>query len=133
MNVMTTKIKCTKNAPEEVAIQLQSGTTGFSYHKWVTSQSCKPGDWIVKNAFDMYTVDENSFSRSYRAASLSCHRIFSPVRASMVGLGCTNESKEGFTQCQAGTTVALMTSKNEMVMRLLLQVHSKQCMKQPNE
>jgi hypothetical protein len=49
-----------------VAVQLKLDTEGFAYRKWDHDQRCKPGDWLVDNDGDVYTVDADSFARTYR-------------------------------------------------------------------
>jgi len=49
-----------------VAVQLKLDTEGFGYRKWDHEQRCKPGDWLVDNDGDVYTVDADSFARTYR-------------------------------------------------------------------
>jgi hypothetical protein len=45
-----------------VAVQLDLDTDGFTYQKWGIVQRCKPGDWIVNNDGDYYTVDKETFA-----------------------------------------------------------------------
>ena len=47
------------------AVQLNLDLKEFSYHKWGADQHCKPGDWIVDNDGDVYTVDQAEFKRTY--------------------------------------------------------------------
>ncbi len=51
------------------AIQLKLDTEGLKYTKWGAEQSCKPGDWIVDNEEDVYTIDQAEFSRTYTKIS----------------------------------------------------------------
>jgi hypothetical protein len=49
-----------------VAVQLDVDTSGFTYDKWGGEQRCKRGDWLVDNDGDVYTVDQDTFCRTYR-------------------------------------------------------------------
>jgi hypothetical protein len=48
-----------------VAVRLDLDTDGFSYQKWGSLQQCKPGDWLVDNAGDIYSIDADFFERTY--------------------------------------------------------------------
>ena len=39
------------------AVRLNLDTQGFVFNKWGGEQRCKPGDWLVDNDGDVYTVD----------------------------------------------------------------------------
>ncbi|MEW8027201.1 MAG: hypothetical protein AB2792_18915 [Candidatus Thiodiazotropha sp.] len=47
------------------AIRLDLDTDGFTYRKWGGVQRCKSGDWLVDNGGDIYTVDADTFSKTY--------------------------------------------------------------------
>jgi hypothetical protein len=51
------------------AVRLDLDTEGFSYRKWGGEQRCKPGDWLVDNRGDIYTVDADTFARTYSEIS----------------------------------------------------------------
>jgi hypothetical protein len=76
---------------EVVAVQLDLETDGFTYRKGGAEQTCKPGDWIVNNGGDVYTVDRETFARTYRAEG--------PGRSERDGAVRT---KEGVTRYPAG-------------------------------
>jgi len=65
------KLQRYKKKPDAhvIAIQLNVDTTGFSYNKWGAEQFCKPGDWIVNNNGDTYTIDQETFSNTYEQSS----------------------------------------------------------------
>ena len=51
-----------------VAVQLKVETEGFAYRKpeWGDEvQRCKANDWIVDNDGEVYTVNAESFARTY--------------------------------------------------------------------
>jgi hypothetical protein len=85
-----------------VAIQLDLDTDGFTYRKWGGVQACKPGDWIVNNAGDVYTVDRDTFARTYRAESPGLYRKVAPVWAEVADRDGSIRTKEGVTHYTAG-------------------------------
>lgn len=85
-----------------VAVQLDLQTAGFTYWKWGGEQTCKPGDWIVNNGGDIYTVDGETFARTYRAASPGLYRKVAPVWAEVADRDGAIETKEGLTHYKAG-------------------------------
>ena len=58
-----------KTTSRVAAVQLDLETRGFTYQKWGSTQTCKAGDWIVNNDGDVYTIDRDTFARTYRADS----------------------------------------------------------------
>ena len=64
-----------------VAIRLSLDTDGFTYRKWGGIQKAKPGDWIVNNSDDCYTVDGETFSRTYRRVGPGTYLKTRPVWA----------------------------------------------------
>ena len=79
---MPTRRQFVKRAGNEVvAIQLTLDTDGFTYRKWGDVQNCKPGDWLVQNNGEVYTVDRETFAHTYREESPGRYRKVSPVWA----------------------------------------------------
>jgi hypothetical protein len=85
-----------------VAVQLDLETTGFSYQKWGTTQTCKRGDWLVNNNGDTYTIDRESFARTYRASGPGTYVKSTPVWAEVAPAAGSVRTKEGATHYQAG-------------------------------
>ena len=85
-----------------VAVQLALETSGFSYEKWGATQTCKPGDWIVSNEGETYTVDQASFARTYRPVSPGVYLKATPVWAEVATAAGTVPTKEGETRYEAG-------------------------------
>lgn len=84
------------------AIQLTLETPGLSYRKWGGEQVAKPGDWLVDNDGEVYSVDAESFARTYRAISpgrFEKHGHVYAVRADTHGRVAT---KEGFSTYAPG-------------------------------
>jgi hypothetical protein len=84
------------------AVQLDLNTDGFTYQKWGATQTCKAGDWIVNNDGDVYTVDGDTFARTYRAASPGIYEKVAPVWAEVAKQPGQIATKEGVTHYKAG-------------------------------
>jgi hypothetical protein len=87
------------------AVQLDLETAGFTYRKWDAEQTCKKGDWIVNNDGDVYTVDRESFQRTYQAAGPGLYRKTAPVWAEKAERDGSVPTKEGETHYKAGDYV----------------------------
>ena len=87
---------------EVVAVQLALETEGFTYRKWGDLQTCKPGDWIVQNNGEVYTVDRDTFAHTYREESPGRYRKVSPVWAERMEQAGSIATKEGVTHYPAG-------------------------------
>jgi hypothetical protein len=85
-----------------VAVQLALDTTGFTYHKWGGLQTCKAGDWIVSNGNDVYTVEEETFRRTYRKIAAGSYVKTTPVWAEVAKEAGRLRTKEGETHYLAG-------------------------------
>src|SRR5262249_16852320 len=86
-----------------VAVQLQLNTTGFTYHKWGAEQVCKPPNWIVNNGGDVYTVDRETFERTYNCESPGLYRKIAAVWAEVTERDGSIATKEGITHYKAGS------------------------------
>jgi hypothetical protein len=91
-----------REAQHVVAVQLNLDTEGFTYRKWDDVQTCKPGDWILNNDGDTYTVDRESFARTYRAAGPGLYIKVAPVWAEVAAAAGSVRTKEGTTHYDAG-------------------------------
>ena len=91
-----------KTTSRVVAVRLDLETGGFTYRKWGGSQTCKPGDWIVNNDGDVYTVDGESFARTYRAVGPGVYEKMTPVWAKVAGRPGRMATKEGVSHYQSG-------------------------------
>jgi hypothetical protein len=85
-----------------VAVQLDLDTTGFTYQKWGDTQTCKRGDWIVNNHGDIYTVDRESFARTYEAREAGTYVKSASVWAEVAPVAGSIPTKEGSTHYDAG-------------------------------
>ena len=85
-----------------VAVQLDLDTLGFTYKKWGDTQTCKRGDWIVNNNGDTYTIDSESFARTYRSNGPGTYVKSVPVWAEVASTAGSVRTKEGATYYEAG-------------------------------
>jgi len=100
---MSERVKYVKRANQSVvAVQLALETVGFTYQKWGGIQRCKAGDWIVNNNGDVYTVDGDTFARTYRATGPGTYVKTAPVWAEVAVTPGEVQTKEGTTQYQVG-------------------------------
>lgn len=81
-----------------VAVQLDLTTDGFVYQKWGGTQTCKPGDWLVNNAGDIYTIDGETFGRTYREEAPGRYVKFTAVWAEVAATAGVVLTKEGSTR-----------------------------------
>lgn len=91
-----------RKGPPVVAVQLRLETEGFRYRKWGGEQRCKPGDWLVDNQGDVYTVDGEVFARTYRPAGPGLYEKVGPVWAEIAEAPGVIPTLEGETHYQAG-------------------------------
>ena len=78
-----------------LAIQLDLDTDGFKYRKWGAQQLCKPGDWLVDNGGDIYTIDRDVFAKTYRRLGPGRYVKITPVWAEVAETDGVVETKEG--------------------------------------
>jgi len=100
---MSEKQKYVKRASEfVVAVQFDLDIDGFTYRKWGGTQRCKRGDWLVNNGGDIYTIDRESFARTYRATGPGTYVKTAPVWAEVADTAGEARTKEGATRYQIG-------------------------------
>jgi len=87
---------------EVIAIQLDLETDGFTYEKWGGKQSCKRGDWIVDNGGDAYTIDRETFARTYQQVRPGVYVKHANVWARVAHEPGRISTKEGTTDYEAG-------------------------------
>ncbi len=84
------------------AVRMDLDTEGFTYQKWGGTQRCKRGDWLVNNNGDTYTVDAETFGRTYREVTPGVYEKHSKVWARQADASGTINTKEGSTGYEAG-------------------------------
>jgi hypothetical protein len=85
-----------------VAVQLDLEMSGFTYQKWGATQTCKRGDWLLSNNGDVYTVDRESFERTYKAVGPGTYVKRAHVWAEVATTAGEVRTKEGSTHYEAG-------------------------------
>jgi hypothetical protein len=85
-----------------IAVQLKLDTDGFIYRKWGAEQHCKPGDWLVDNGGDIYTIDKQVFAQTYRHVKPGQYVKKTPVWAEKATVEGKIATKEGFSYYQIG-------------------------------
>ena len=95
---MSSRRKYFKRAAEFVtAVQVDLDMDGFTYQKWGGTQRCKRCDWLVNNSGDIYTVDADTFSRTYRSSGPGTYVKATPVWAEVAEAAGEILTKEGVT------------------------------------
>ncbi|MBL8326528.1 MAG: hypothetical protein JNJ89_16365 [Rubrivivax sp.] len=84
------------------AVQIRLETDGLRYRKWGHEQFAKAGDWLVDNAGDVYTVEAETFARTYRQVAPGAYVKATPVWAERAMAAGSVATKEGRTAYAAG-------------------------------
>lgn len=92
------------------AVQLALDFDGFAYRKWGGEQTCKSGDWLVDNNGEVYTVDKDSFAKTYRQTSPGVFIKTTPIWATVATEAGAVTTKEGQSHYQPGD---YLVSNNE--------------------
>jgi hypothetical protein len=85
-----------------VAVQVALEGLGFTYQKWGATQQCKAGDWLVDNDGEVYTVDKDSFDRTYQKVDVGKYVKTTPIWAEVAESDGQVHTKEGSTSYKAG-------------------------------
>jgi hypothetical protein len=100
---MQTRLRYRKKSDRfVVAVQVDLDTAGFSYTKWGAEQRCKPGDWLVDNEGDIYTIDSEVFANTYRRVRPGIYVKAAPVWAEVAAASGVFDTKEGRSHYQKG-------------------------------
>jgi len=83
-------------------VRLTLDTDGLVYRKWGGEQRAKPGDWIVDNDGDVYTVDADVFARTYRQTGVGAYVKTTPIWAERASHPGRVRTKEGETHYGVG-------------------------------
>lgn len=99
---MSSRLEYVKRASQSViAVQVDLETAGFTYEKWGATQTCKPGDWLVNNGGDVYTIDRDTFARTHRQTGPGTFVKVTPVWAEVATDPGVVRTKEGhFRNCR---------------------------------
>ena len=85
-----------------IAVQVSLDTEGFTYQKWGAEQRCKPGDWLVDNDGEVYSVSRDTFVKTYRRVSPGIYMKTTPVWAEIAKTSGTVKTEEGHSNYKAG-------------------------------
>lgn len=111
---MRTRQKFVKRSSQfVVAVQLDLLTNGFTYQKWGSVQSCKPGDWIVNNNGDTYTINRDVFLATYKATAPGQYVKTTPVWAEVATNSGEVHTKQGSTHYEPGDYLVYNASDSE--------------------
>ncbi len=84
------------------AVRLALAFDTLTYQKWGGSQCARPGDWLVDNEGDVYTVAADTFARTYQSVGPGRWIKATPVWAQQATRSGSVVTQEGRTQYQAG-------------------------------
>jgi len=100
---MTQRIHYRKKHDQPVsAVQLNLECEPFDYSKWNHPNTCKPGDWIVSNGGDTYTVEKEYFRQYYTEVEKGMYVKTGGVWVEPALADGTIETFEGTTGYRAG-------------------------------
>lgn len=85
-----------------VAIQLNLDSAGFTYRKWGAEQWCNPGDWIVDNDGDIYSVNGEVFAKTYRKVGPGIYVKTTPIWAVLATQPGSVMTQEGESHYSSG-------------------------------
>lgn len=85
-----------------IAVQLNLQLSAFAYRKWGGEQHAKHGDWLVDNDGDVYTIDQQSFAKTYRRLRPGVYLKTTPVWAERASQAGVVQTKEGESHYAAG-------------------------------
>ncbi|MET0028106.1 MAG: hypothetical protein ABW101_10755 [Candidatus Thiodiazotropha sp.] len=92
-----------------IAVRVNLETEGFTYRKWGSLQTCKPGDWLVDNQGDTYTVDAQTFTTTYREVTPGVYRKHAEIWAEVADRDGVIRTKEGETHYKSGDYIVFNT------------------------
>jgi len=97
------RLKYTKTETQIVTgVQINLETDGVRYVKWGSNQYCKAGDWLVNNDGECYTIEKDSFAKSYKEISPGRYVKSGTVWAEQASEDGSVMTKEGISKFQAG-------------------------------
>jgi hypothetical protein len=93
-----------RRKPEQAvsAVRIALDFDGFTYRKWGDTQRAAPGDWLVDNHGDVYTVSAETFARTYREVSPGRWMKVVPVWAERAIEPGSVTTQEGRTHYETG-------------------------------
>lgn len=92
------------------AVQLQLELIDFAYKKWGGEQRAQSGDWLVNNDGDVYTVEQQTFARTYKYLQPGKYLKTTPIWAELATQAGAVQTKEGQSRYATGD---YLVSNNE--------------------
>ena len=104
MKKPTTTLERYRRRPSQfiTAVRLKLDTEGLRYRKWGGPQFAKRGDWLVDNGSEVYSVDAESFRRTYKKLSPGVFLKKAPVWARIATSSGSLATKEGVSRYRRG-------------------------------
>jgi hypothetical protein len=100
---MTARLKFQKKPSQFItAVRIALDTRGLVYRKWGSVQRAKRGDWLVDNDGEVYTVDADSFRRTYRRLRPGVYLKVKPVWAEVTTESGRIRTREGWSTYRKG-------------------------------
>ncbi|WP_317928604.1 DUF4231 domain-containing protein [Halioxenophilus sp. WMMB6] len=100
---MANRIQYRKRANFHVtAVRIDLECEPIHFRKWGDEQQCQPGDWLVNNGGDTYTVADDYFRQNYREIAPGEYEKIGAVWAEQAREDGTITTLEGKTQYTAG-------------------------------
>lgn len=84
------------------AVQLDLEFDTFEYHKWGGIQKSQPGDWLVNNGGDTYTVAKDYFRDNYQKISPGVFNKTGEIWAEIADENGSIKTIEGFSDYKKG-------------------------------
>ena len=84
------------------AVQIDLEFSEFKYQKWGGEQTARPGDWLVDNNGDVYTVKKDYFRDYYKKISPGVYEKVGEIWAEAAAEKGTIETLEGTTDYNSG-------------------------------
>lgn len=94
------------------AVQMNLDFNKIDYNKWGGIQTGKPGDWIVNNNDDYYTVDKEYFRLNYEKVSPGVFKKVGKIWAEEAMENGVIETVEGSTEYIAGDYLVFDRQEN---------------------
>ncbi len=100
---MSSRIRYRKRPQYHVtAVQLDLDFEALSYNKWGSQQTARPGDWLINNNGDIYTVEKEYFRNHYEKISPGVYEKTGEIWAEPASEAGEIHTKEGKTAYRAG-------------------------------
>lgn len=86
----------------QINLELATCPAVIYYHKWGSRQEAKQGDWLVTRDGEAYTIDAESFAKTYKQVGPGQYIKVAKIWAEQTITDGSIPTKEGRTYYQAG-------------------------------